>query len=287
VLCGKGPNCSETGQPTRRIAERQNTSLPRLEYNEAALNMLKGEPDMYNQPFTPDKAQTLEEIQVTIDLLYITQCRATKSALLNRLRRLLAQLTTASQPYENIIPVDRSFELPGSGAMQGMPMGAQQGMPMQAMPLSMPQQIPQRMQEEIPPYIPQGSQQRMQMPPGSSMQQGYSTGQQGGLSTQPAPAQQSKPPVQQPKPPAQQPKPQTKDLKSFTVDELSRFDGKGDNPAYVSVNGMVYDVTDQPGWAAGSHFGLKSGLDQTGAYISCHTGQPMIDKLKLIGRLVK
>ena len=40
---------------------------------------------MYNQYFAPDKTQTLEDINATIDLLYITQCRATKNALLNRI----------------------------------------------------------------------------------------------------------------------------------------------------------------------------------------------------------
>ncbi len=226
---------------------------------------------MYNQPFTPDKIQTLEDIHVTIDLLYITQCRATKNALLNRLRRLLAQMTTPYPNYSyggNAIPVDWIPGVPAYASVEGA-QGAQQGLPQPEMakPEMPPQQVPQNIRENIPPYIPQGMQSSTQIPPPSRPQQ--------------APREQQAPSQ------TQQPRPKIQDLKTFTIEELGKYDGKGDNPAYVSVNGMVYDVTDQPGWAAGSHFGLKAGLDQTGAYISCHTGQPMIDRLKLVGRLAK
>lgn len=166
---------------------------------------------MYNDFFAQDKTKILEEINNTIDLLYITQCRATKNALLNRLRRLLVELTSYARPgiYGDIIP-----------ALNALPQSTG---------------APQKNQQSIPPV----------MPPAVPQQQ-----------------------------------------RTFTLSELNKYDGKGDNPAYVSVNGVVYDVTDEPGWAAGSHFGLKSGLDQTSAYVSCHTGQPMLDKLKVIGRLV-
>lgn len=271
---------------------------------------------MYNQPFTIEKVQTLEDINITIDLLYITQCRATKNALLNRLRRQLTQLTMVpySIPDSNVIPVDHSVEFlvpalmqgPQGTAMmpQGMPQMMPQGMPQSSQgmlpeaPQGMPQgaqQLPSLMQENIPPYIPKTMQPRMQMPPSGGMPQrapAPSGGQQGGGGAQQPPSQQQQPaqqqqPSQQQQQPAQQQRPRSEDLKSFTLEDLSRYDGKGNNPAYVAVNGMVYDVTDQPGWAAGSHFGLRAGLDQTGAYISCHTGQPMIDRLKVVGRLVK
>jgi Predicted heme/steroid binding protein len=270
---------------------------------------------MYNQPFTPDKMQILEDVNVTIDLLYITQCMANKNALLNRLRRQLAIMT--SVPYSgynrNAIPADQAAEYiaPAQGP-QGLPQGMQQGMPQlpQRMPQGAapqttdeippraPQQMIHEMRENIPPYIPQTMQQGMQMPPSGSMQgmqMPPSRSTQQGMQTPPGRMQQGMTGTGggQPgtgstqKAPAQQPRPGTEELKSFTIDDLSRYDGKGNNPAYVAVNGMVYDVTNQPGWAAGSHFGLRAGLDQTGAYISCHTGQPMIDRLKVVGRLVK
>ena len=169
---------------------------------------------MFHDYPAQDKTQILEDINSTIDLLYITQCRATRNALLNRLRRLLVLLTTYPR--------------------QGMNFDGN----------VIPANAPTR--QNTPQNMPQG------MPGGA--------------------------------PPAQL---NAQNQRTFTVDELARYDGKADNPAYVAINGIVYDVTDQPGWAAGSHFGLRAGLDQTSAYISCHTGQPMIDRLKVIGRLVK
>ncbi|MGE5678019.1 MAG: cytochrome B5, partial [Pseudomonadota bacterium] len=47
--------------------------------------------------------------------------------------------------------------------------------------------------------------------------------------------------------------------KLFSAEELKSYNGKGGNPAYVAVNGIVYDVTNNPVWAAGTHFGQLSG----------------------------
>ena len=67
--------------------------------------------------------------------------------------------------------------------------------------------------------------------------------------------------------------------------ELSKYDGKNGNPAYVAVNGIVYDVTNNATWAAASHFGLSAGRDLTGAHASCHANQDVLSKLKVVGRL--
>ncbi len=72
----------------------------------------------------------------------------------------------------------------------------------------------------------------------------------------------------------------------FSSQELSEFDGKNGKPAYVAVNGTVYDVTDNAAWAAATHFSLKAGNDLTSEFASCHAGQPILGKLKVVGRLV-
>jgi membrane-associated progesterone receptor component len=72
----------------------------------------------------------------------------------------------------------------------------------------------------------------------------------------------------------------------FTSQDLSGFDGMNGNPAYVAINGIVYDVTDNAAWAAATHFGLRAGNDLTGEFASCHAGQPILSKLKVVGRLV-
>ncbi|WP_019123744.1 cytochrome b5 domain-containing protein [Brevibacillus massiliensis] len=73
----------------------------------------------------------------------------------------------------------------------------------------------------------------------------------------------------------------------FTRDQLARFNGKNGNPAYVAVNGMVYDVTNHKGWSAATHFGLTAGKDLTKEFASCHAGQQWIlGTLIPVGRLV-
>lgn len=54
------------------------------------------------------------------------------------------------------------------------------------------------------------------------------------------------------------------DLKSFTAEELSVYNGKDGNPAYIAVDGKVYDVTDVSQWKDGIHAGeYEAGKDVT------------------------
>lgn len=74
--------------------------------------------------------------------------------------------------------------------------------------------------------------------------------------------------------------------RDLTIQELTKFNGKDGNPAYVAVNGIVYDVTDNAAWAAASHFGLTAGKDLSSEFASCHSGKAILSKLKVIGKLV-
>lgn len=51
--------------------------------------------------------------------------------------------------------------------------------------------------------------------------------------------------------------------KTFTREELKKYDGQNGNPAYVAINNRVYDVTHIPAWQDGTHHGNKAGLDLT------------------------
>lgn len=74
--------------------------------------------------------------------------------------------------------------------------------------------------------------------------------------------------------------------RTFTVSELSTMNGKNGNPAYVAVNGTVYDVTNTAAWGGASHFGLTAGRDVTSQFQSCHLGQPVLSKLNVVGKMV-
>jgi predicted heme/steroid binding protein len=73
--------------------------------------------------------------------------------------------------------------------------------------------------------------------------------------------------------------------RDLTLQELAEFNGKDGNPAFVAVNGTVYDVTNNAAWAAASHFGLTAGKDLTSEFASCHAGQSILSKLKVVGKL--
>lgn len=71
----------------------------------------------------------------------------------------------------------------------------------------------------------------------------------------------------------------------FTREELSRYNGRDGSPAYVAVNGVVYDVSNVAAWGGATHFGLAAGTDLTSQFASCHAGQPILSKLKVVGKM--
>ena len=42
-------------------------------------------------------------------------------------------------------------------------------------------------------------------------------------------------------------------LKEFTLEELAQYDGSNGKPAYIALNGLIYDVTNLKGWKEGAH----------------------------------
>ncbi|MFL0249337.1 cytochrome b5 domain-containing protein [Clostridium neuense] len=60
--------------------------------------------------------------------------------------------------------------------------------------------------------------------------------------------------------------------RQFTLEELSKYNGANGAPAYVAVDGIVYDLSLVPSWGGGTHFGLYAGNDLTKEFNSCHKG---------------
>jgi predicted heme/steroid binding protein len=76
------------------------------------------------------------------------------------------------------------------------------------------------------------------------------------------------------------------ELREFTLEELAQYNGKDGNPAYVAVNGKVYDVTDVPAWRGGSHQGaVVAGVDATEFISKSPHGASVLNGLKIVGTL--
>lgn len=76
------------------------------------------------------------------------------------------------------------------------------------------------------------------------------------------------------------------EMKVFSLDELTEYDGSDGNPAYVAVDGLVYDVSDVPAWTGGEHKGNMAGQDVTDAIKnqSPH-GISKLKNLPVVGKL--
>lgn len=74
--------------------------------------------------------------------------------------------------------------------------------------------------------------------------------------------------------------------KIFTIEELSRYDGSNGKPAYIAVNGIVYDVSKEPTWEGAEHFNMKAGTDLTEQFNSCHGEVELLHNLPMVGMLI-
>ncbi|WP_425347868.1 cytochrome b5 domain-containing protein [Sedimentibacter saalensis] len=76
--------------------------------------------------------------------------------------------------------------------------------------------------------------------------------------------------------------------KTFTIDELATYNGKNGNSAYISVDGIVYDVTNVPQWKNGTHNGFEAGKDLTDEIktISPH-GISKLKGIPVVGKLAE
>ena len=75
------------------------------------------------------------------------------------------------------------------------------------------------------------------------------------------------------------------DLKKFSLNELSQFDGKNGKPAYIGYSGKVYDVTDSIEWAEGDHLGHTAGQDLSEAMEIAPHGSEILERMKVVGVL--
>lgn len=73
--------------------------------------------------------------------------------------------------------------------------------------------------------------------------------------------------------------------KVFTLSELSKYNGRNGASAYVAVNGVVYDVTNDKNWVNGTHNGHSAGQDLTQAIKQSPHGASALSGLPVVGKL--
>lgn len=72
----------------------------------------------------------------------------------------------------------------------------------------------------------------------------------------------------------------------LTLDELAQYNGKDGQPAYVAVDGVIYDMTESSMWAEGEHNGFEAGTDLTAEIeeASPH-GTSVLERMPVVGTL--
>lgn len=74
----------------------------------------------------------------------------------------------------------------------------------------------------------------------------------------------------------------------LSPDELLKYDGSNNKPAYVAVDGIIYDVSNSETWLEGVHYGLVAGRDLTDEINVCHENkEEILSKLIPVGKLKK
>lgn len=73
----------------------------------------------------------------------------------------------------------------------------------------------------------------------------------------------------------------------LTLEELKQYDGQNGNPAYVAVDGIIYDVTTFAKWAGGKHNGHFAGNDLSNVIDTAPHGRSKLKILPVVGKIVE
>ncbi|HBJ1652081.1 cytochrome b5 domain-containing protein [Clostridium botulinum] len=76
-----------------------------------------------------------------------------------------------------------------------------------------------------------------------------------------------------------------REQREFTLEELAQYDGSNGKPAYVAIEGIVYELSEKAVWANGTHFGLTASKDLTEQFKSCHGAPKFLSTLPKVGIL--
>ncbi len=74
----------------------------------------------------------------------------------------------------------------------------------------------------------------------------------------------------------------------ISIEELAKYNGENGNPAYVAVDGIIYDVSKSAKWPAGKHCSFTPGKDLTDPIkkVSPH-GTAVMTRVPAVGKIVE
>ena len=73
----------------------------------------------------------------------------------------------------------------------------------------------------------------------------------------------------------------------FTIQQLAYFNGEYGAPAYIAVNGVIYDVTESALWKFGRHQVIHlAGKDLTEELKDAPHGEDLLKKFRVVGFLL-
>jgi len=77
------------------------------------------------------------------------------------------------------------------------------------------------------------------------------------------------------------------ETRKFTLNELSKYNGKNGNPTYVVYKSKVYDVTASSQWIDGDHLGHEAGKDLTAQMDFAPHADDVMERFKVVGILTQ
>ena len=77
------------------------------------------------------------------------------------------------------------------------------------------------------------------------------------------------------------------ETKKFSLDELKQYNGQNGKPAYIALNGKIFDVSESSFWITGDHFGAhQAGKDLTDEIALAPHGEETLERMKQVGILI-
>lgn len=71
----------------------------------------------------------------------------------------------------------------------------------------------------------------------------------------------------------------------LTLTELKKYNGQNGKPAYIAIDGIIYDVTEVSHWKDGIHNGQNAGRDLTDALNGAPHGNEVLEGLEKVGNV--